>query len=283
MAAAPTDARFNVFQIIFDDASRALLDPAFIPLDNTVNERPDWFEFWVIRQYLRSHALQDGAWYGFLSPRFTMKTGVPGRRVLDTLKQFDAKADVALFSPEWDQLAYFQSPFEQGDAWHPGLLAASQTFLDEIGYGCDLKKLVTHASTSVFANYLIAKPAYWREWLKLADAFFEYVEYRVAPDSALRNNVSYGARHFHAPMKTFVQERFASLILATNRYQVLTPDLSANPAVSNTYFDNTPHTRRALQACDLMKQEYCRTGDAAFLNMFHKLRAGITFKAVPAA
>jgi hypothetical protein len=38
------------------------------------------------------------------------------RRVLDTLKQFDAKADVALFSPEWDQLAYFQSPFEQGDA-----------------------------------------------------------------------------------------------------------------------------------------------------------------------
>jgi hypothetical protein len=42
-------AAINVFQIFYDDRSRRSLDGGFIPLDNTRNERPDWFEFWVIR------------------------------------------------------------------------------------------------------------------------------------------------------------------------------------------------------------------------------------------
>ena len=37
----------------FDEATRALLDPGFLPLDNTANRRPEWYELWVIREFLR--------------------------------------------------------------------------------------------------------------------------------------------------------------------------------------------------------------------------------------
>jgi len=41
----------RVFQIHYDAASRAALDPDFEPLDNSRSERPDWYEYWPIRQF----------------------------------------------------------------------------------------------------------------------------------------------------------------------------------------------------------------------------------------
>jgi hypothetical protein len=58
-------AAINVFQIFYDDRSRRSLDGGFIPLDNTRNERPDWFEFWVIRDFLRNNRLDANAWLAF--------------------------------------------------------------------------------------------------------------------------------------------------------------------------------------------------------------------------
>ena len=37
-----------------------------------------------------------------------------------------------LFSHAWDQIAYFQNPFFQGDFFHPGLLDLSQNLFDEL-------------------------------------------------------------------------------------------------------------------------------------------------------
>lgn len=66
----------HVYQIFYDQRSRQALDPEFLPLDNSRDARPDWFEFWPIRQYLLANTLREGDWYGFLSPRFRAKTGV---------------------------------------------------------------------------------------------------------------------------------------------------------------------------------------------------------------
>jgi len=46
----PADIR--VFQIFYDEDTRASLDRAFEPLDNTKNARSDWYEYWPIRNYL---------------------------------------------------------------------------------------------------------------------------------------------------------------------------------------------------------------------------------------
>jgi len=168
--------KINIHQIYYNDQTRKLLLPGFIPLDNSSNVRPDWFEFWVILNFLRNNNLEDGAWYGFLSPKFYEKTGFDSKFVLEILEKYGENANVALFSPGWDQLSYFLNPFEQGEVWHPGLLPLSQKFIDTTDLKIDLKSLVSDTTSAVFSNYVIAKKEFWGEWKRIAEAFFEYAE-----------------------------------------------------------------------------------------------------------
>ena len=146
-----------IYQIYYDEETQEKILPEFIPLDNTKNLRPDWFEFWVILKFLRNSALEENAWYGFLSPKFYTKTGFNSDFVIKAIEKYEDVADVAIFSPAWDQLAYFLNPFEQGEVWHPGLNALSQEFINEYQLGIDLDTLVSDRSTAVMSNYVIAK------------------------------------------------------------------------------------------------------------------------------
>ena len=38
------------------------LDPGFTALDNTANQRPDWFEYWPMRNFLLHEILDDNAY-----------------------------------------------------------------------------------------------------------------------------------------------------------------------------------------------------------------------------
>lgn len=275
---ALTKSRSKIFvhQIYYDQQSQKALDPGFIPLDNTSNKRPDWYELWPIRNYLSHHDLDDEAWYGFLSPRFFEKTGVKSSLITDMLSRYGQTADVALFSPGWDQLAYFLNPFEQGEIWHPGLLNLSQTFFDEIELGVNLSELVTCSKTSVFSNYIIAKPSFWREWLDLADKFFAFVE--GGSDFRYGNTTNYGTSLNQTVMKTFIQERFASVILTRGNFRVLSLDRSDRAPIFTRIFSDTPLTRRMLQTCDLLKERFCLSGDPDFLKVYRKIRNDIPFK-----
>ena len=48
-------SRVHAFQIFYNDATRAAVDPAFQPLDNSANERPDWYEYWPIRRFFHDN------------------------------------------------------------------------------------------------------------------------------------------------------------------------------------------------------------------------------------
>lgn len=37
----------RVFQIFYNEETRASLDPDFEPLDNSDSERADWYEYWL--------------------------------------------------------------------------------------------------------------------------------------------------------------------------------------------------------------------------------------------
>lgn len=263
----------NIYQIYYDDKTRHMLLPGFIPLDNSSNARPDWFEFWVILNFLRENPLEDGVWYGFLSPKFYEKTGFDSRFVLAMVEKYGEDANVALFSPSWDQLSYFLNPFEQGEVWHPGLLPLSQKFIDSIHLNIDLKSLVSDTHSSVFSNYVIAKKEFWGEWKRVAEAFFEYAE----NNSEFKKHVSYGSVQNQYPMKTFIQERFASLILSVGTFRVLTLDQSMTGQIFTRLFPNDIKTRRLLQSCDLMKSKYRETLDNKFIEMYWTLRKDINY------
>jgi len=277
------DNKIFVYQIYYDQASKQLLDPGFIPLDNTSNERPDWFEFWVIRNFLNSQQLDESAWYGFLSPKFRAKTGLTSQQVIGFVNTYAMQCEVALFSSCWDQNSYFQNPFEQGDMWHPGLLDLSQSFLDAVGMKLDIRSLVTDTSTTALGNYIVAKPVFWRAWLDLANKFFEMVEKKENTISDRAANLtSYSSRLDLAPMKAFLQERLATAIIAKNNFRVAAWDQSSysySPIFTRLFHDDF-RTRRLLQACNLLKQQYNLSQDKDYFLVYQKLRKQIAIKPI---
>jgi hypothetical protein len=263
----------NIYQIFYDVRTRAALDPGFIPLDNSDPKVKGWYEFWPILNFLNNQKLNEGDWYGFLSPKFESKIGISSREVMELIEQNSSRADVLLLSPEWDQISYFKNVFEQGEMWHPGLKALSQKLLDSIGVRINLDEVVMDASNSVFSNYVIAKKRYWDKWQEYAQLFYEFAtlnaEYNKTLDGIIYNNY---------PMKAFIQERLASVVLATSVFPTINIDQSDWATINTILFDDSLETRKLLKQCNELKSQYRRTGDLQYLDNYWKVRGGINLK-----
>ena len=58
-------SNYSIYQIYYDEATRLSNDSGFLQLDNSFNERPDWSEYWPIRNYFKNNILEDNKYYGF--------------------------------------------------------------------------------------------------------------------------------------------------------------------------------------------------------------------------
>ena len=268
-----------IHQIFYDEKTKSDIENGFIPIDNSNSQHPDLFEFWVILKYLRENDLKDDTWYGFLSPKFKAKTGFSAQFVDDYLNSRDPNTEVCLFSPSWDQLAYFLNPWEQGEVWHPGLTIAAQEFVDWSQLGIDLRHIVSASESSVFSNYVIAKKQYWHSWKILAERFFDYLETLTADSSALQQT-THGARSRLYPMRTFVQERFPTLVLLMNKLNVNVPVQCSFAPIQPRMFPDTSSQRNAFLACDYMKQKFNDSLDKDYLNMYWKIRQTIPYSPI---
>jgi hypothetical protein len=216
----------HVYQILNYYTRREDLDAGFQVLDNSSNERPDWYEYWPIRKFLSSEPLDESAFYGFLSPKFRLKTNLSAAMVSEFIAHADADTDVCLFSPSIHNAAYFLNVFEHGESEHPGLKAAASRFFERIGRPCDLDELVSDSRNTVHSNYFIARPRFWRAWLEVNEQLFRIAE---TPEDPLGRRLSAptayrGRAEVH--MKIFVMERIATWLLtrdASFRAQVRDP------------------------------------------------------------
>jgi hypothetical protein len=219
----PPPPAIHLHLIAYSQNTRATVAASgagWLTLDNMSNPRPDWYEYWPIRQHLlaaeREGSLDDNAFYGFFSPKFTAKTNLDHAAVSRFVAAHAHEADVLLFSPQPDMGAFFLNVFEQGETFDAGLIDAYSRFLEHIGRPVPLRQLVMDARQVCFSNYFVARPAFWREWLQLNEALFAICE---STDPALRSlqmdltlPTSYGTG---AERKVFLMERAASLLLAT--------------------------------------------------------------------
>jgi hypothetical protein len=268
LSSQPFSPTIQIQQIFYDEATRGMLDPGFIPLDNSKNERPDWFEFWPIRNFLKNNELKPDVWYGFLSPKFKNKGGATAVHVKEVIHKIGADHDVIAISPGSDQIAYFKNVFEQGDRMHPGLLSASQQFADYAGLNLDVRDMVSFTANCCFSNYIIARREYWLEWLKLADQLFDFIESHHTLSSS---STSYG--HGCAPMKAFIQERLCAFVLWMNKYRVFAPPTYLQLIVY------PEQIRRLLVACDVAKERFVFTGRPVFLDHYQEIRSELALDA----
>ncbi len=255
----------HVYQILNHYTPRHALDPGFEVLDNSANERPDWYEYWPIRNFLRNAALDERAFYGFLSPKFRLKTNLGAEDVRRVLAAAAATTDVVLMSPSIHNSAYYLNVFEHGEAEHPGLMGTAQRLFERLGYRGDLRELVSDSRNTVHSNYFIARPRFWRAWLEVNERMFEIAEDPNDPlGRELRTPTTYrGKREVH--MKIFVMERVATWLLLTD------PTLHAevrDPFVARSRVYKLP----TALVCDALKIAYATQRRAQYRDVFLLVR-----------
>jgi hypothetical protein len=255
----------HIYQILNHYTSRQELDPGFKVLDNSANERPDWFEYWPIRRFLLNEALDEDAFYGFLSPKFKLKTSLSADAVRESVLAADPATDVILLSPSIHNSAYYLNVFEHGDAEHPGLKDVAKRLFERLELHSDLDSLVSDSRNTVHSNYFIAKPRFWRAWLAINEKMFTIAETPSdALGEALRAPTTYRGGST-VQMKIFIMERLATWLLSSDRsFAARVRD----PFVARARIYKLP----VAIVCDALKIAYATQGRTQYKDVFLLVR-----------
>ena len=242
-----------IYQILNHYTKPEDLDPGFLVLDNSSNERPDWFEYWPMRAFLLGRLLDEDSFYGFLSPKFRQKTNLTAAAAVDFVKLEGEMTDVVLLSPSLHWTAYHLNVFQFGDAVHPGLLKIADRFFRQIGQPTNLHELVTTSRNEVYSNYMIGKPRFWRAWLEVTEQLFEIAESPTdSLGAALREPTKYRGGS-SVQMKIFIMERIATWLLARDATFVARV---RDPFVTRNRIYKLP----GAIICDALKIAYVQNG-----------------------
>lgn len=205
--------KVNLYTIAYLSEHVTHLEAGYRYLDNLRNDRADWREYWPMRQFLLTENLDENAFYGFFSPRFAEKTGLSYDQVVTFIQSTPEDTDVVTFSPQVDIGAFFQNVFVGGELADPGFLITSQVCANLAGLSVDLTQLVMDSRCTVFSNFFVAKPAFWRRWLAFCELLFAVAE--AHPDSELGQALRYKTKYKEGvERKVFVVEGVVSLLLA---------------------------------------------------------------------
>jgi hypothetical protein len=224
----------KIFQIYFKPELVAHCDPAFTPLDNTSNPRPELREWDVWDREHDNIVAQNLDYWGYVSWKFKEKTNLTGQQVMDFINA-NPGHDVYLFNPCIVNEAVFANSWEQGDMHHPNISAIGNKFLTKLGYeDVDVRGMLLDRDKTVFANYVVGNRKFWAKFMEFSRKLFTEAE----KDSIFKDEVFGAGRSNYAhdkslPNFTFLIERliptflelegFDSLGYTYNQMEVILP------------------------------------------------------------
>jgi hypothetical protein len=188
--------------------------------------------------------------------------------VIDFLNAQGGTPDVVLFSPYYDQIAFFLNQWEQGAMTHRSSLAFEES-LALIAPEFRMYETVSSARNSVFCNYFVAKADFWTAWFERCERLFDCAERaESALGRALSEGIDYKSQM--TPAKVFIVERVASALLATQphwRAKAYNPMLLP--------FSESPISGLGpeLAALDALKIAYQTEPHQPYMRAFFQLRA----------
>jgi predicted O-linked N-acetylglucosamine transferase (SPINDLY family) len=261
-------AHVHLMHIAYSEETFQQASAGMQVLDNRDNARPDWQEYWPIRNYLLSQPLAEDAYYGFFSPRLLEKTGLNGHAIRQFISNLTNDHDLVTFSPQPDFGACFLNVFEQNDFLDPGFREVSQEFVNLMGWDMDLHHLIMDSRQIVFSNFFVAKPAFWRAWLAWTEKLFDFCE--NGPDSTLKQRLLAPTHYKNGvPRKVFLLERIVSLILCSQGQWKLKSYDTFQCAWSGLTLSKYPHEVVLSDALKLAAREQ---GFPEYLQAYAKVR-----------
>lgn len=258
----------KIYQIAYDDKTLSDHDQGFLLLNNLSNDRPDWYEYWPIRKYLKTLKINDYSYLGFFSPKFKEKTGLESNEVIRFIEENNG-ADVISFSPFFDQSAYALNIFEQAEANHPGISLCFNLLFQIFGLNFQNERLIMSADKTIFCNYFVAKEHVWKQWFELCEKIFQLSESSDSFLGKLLNSpVKYTKSNVAA--KVFVVERMISFVIHMNPSWIIK---AYDPQLLP--FANSPVAkfRDELKIFNALKLSYEINKRYSDIELFYKLRS----------
>ncbi len=165
--------------------------------------------------------------------------------------------------------AWFLNSFLQAAFQHSNERTVIEEFLKKINPSLSINSIVMHSGNNIFCNYFVAKPKFWRKWLAICELIYQEAEDGATVFSSGLNSAANG-HHNGAPIKTFIIERIASLILASNGdWKVKAYDPFKLP-FAPTWISKE---RTALIQMDALKMAFAEQGRGEYISLFHEIQS----------
>ena len=261
------ESKIRLFSIYYNDETFNAIPAGFEGLCN-FDGPCHLYEIFPIYKFLSQNRLLKDEWLGFFSPKFSQKTKITAKDIINSVNIANSATKACLFSSHFDLASLFPNVWIQGESHHPGLMKLSQTLAQKAGYKIDLARSITCLNSSVFSHYLVAKVDFWREWERIVSIYFEMVK---SGDALSTYSTLHAGKQtlIHA----FVIERVPSMILKQQSYKA--------------FFDIELYDRQVSiatsQGKDLVKLNeykriYLETHDYKWLNLYAGLARKYTYE-----
>ena len=156
-------AKISIFQVYYNNDTKQHLDPAFIPFDNTTNPCPEEREFYVYRKYFEENGYDVGNDYiGFMSWKFGNKAQISGAEFLSFIAE-NPGYDVYFINP-FPEISFFQSPWEEAEMCHPGIVERTRKLFPEISD--QLLSIKNTTLNTLRCNFFVGNQRFWEKYFK---------------------------------------------------------------------------------------------------------------------
>jgi len=214
--AASLQSSLRIFQIYYEPWQRELLDPNFIPLDNS-KDRSELLEFGVFERLARSDYVKGASLWGALSWRFSEKTGMSGD---DWVKNITSHPgyDIYYCDPNPQNEALFHNLWMQGETSHPQFLAICKAVFQVVGLPVEELTSVLPSERYSSTNCFVATPKFWAAYLTWVKKVLTLADKKLPPKVRdLLHSVHADDRGLHkgATYIPFIVERLFPVFMKT--------------------------------------------------------------------
>ncbi len=205
----------KVFQIYFEPWQRDLLDPAFVPLDNS-GVATELLEFDLFERLSISDHVKDVPLWGALSWRFAEKTGLTGADLQAQIAA-DPGHDIYFCNPYPVHEALYHNLWLQGESAHPRFLELVRIFFKAVGLP-DESQMILPSGMFSTANYFVGSQAFWAAYLPWVRTVLKIADGKLSAETKeILHSSAADDRNIHAGQTymPFIVERLFALFLRT--------------------------------------------------------------------
>lgn len=207
----------KIYQAYYDQSHIPVLDSAFIPFDNTANERPDLREYPLLKKLFQTNRHTDAHW-GLVSWKWKEKTCLEPS-VFKAWIEDNPGYDVYHIDP------YLEIPATCTNLWtQDNYTDFANLLFPKIGINIRCENLIYRAEDFATCNYIIGNSHFWTEWF----LYIENILVICSQDDDLYRMLYKEGREYEnikegkiekkwIPNFTFIVERLVSLFFIQNR------------------------------------------------------------------